>query len=396
MTAHDLDTAHPSPRQAIGGWLQLALVVGLVVVALAINRILSASSGAPEVPQVSAEALVVEVMTPQAIPSEFLLRESGVVQARSLVGVTPQVGGRVVSVSPDFVVGGSFRAEQTLFQIDETDYTLALNRALADLQTARSNLQLELAEAETAWREWRIVNGNDPIPSLVARQPQIAQALAGVASAEARLADAETALARTRFSLPFDGRVLSSTIEPGQTVSPGQSFGEVYPNDSLEVTVSVTLDELDRLQPAVGRSAVVVGEGAGRQIRVSGQVLRAEAALDGRTRQAGLTVGFNEPASFLPGRFVTVDIIGDQYPATFHLNASAVSPSGAVWVVEDGQLAARRPEILTRDDAVVTTLPFDTAQGVVITALASAREGMAVETSASLGGAALDDQPARR
>ncbi len=385
MNEPDTKPTRTTQGQMIGGWLQLGLIVGLVLVAIGANRALSSVSNAPEPSKTPIQLPTVEVVVPEVVPSEFVLPETGVVRARNLIGVMPQVGGRIVSVSAGFVSGGSFSAGETLFQIDQTDYVLALNRAAADLETARSTLLLELAEAETARREWRLVNGEAAVPPLVAREPQITQARSGVAAAEARVADAETALSRTRFSFPFDGRVLTSDVEIGQTVSLNQSYGQVYATGSLEVSVSVTIDELDRLQPAIGRRAVVTGKAAGRQPRVQGKVLRVDAALDERTRQANLILGFSDQADFMPGRFVNVEVTGDRYPATLRIDAAAISPSGIAWVVSEGRLFARRPEILMRSDTLVTTLPFDVAEGVVTTRVADAREGAPVEVILAAG-----------
>ncbi len=364
--------------QSVTGWIQIVLVVVVLVGALAANRVLSrGGDGGP--PITAAAALpAVTIMQPVFASDAVRVTETGSVRTRANVTIAPQVGGRVVAASPDFAAGGSFAAGDVLFAIDPTDYELGVQQAEADLASALSVLQLEEAEAETARREWRLINGDDPIPPLVARAPQIAQAEANVAAARARAADARTALERTRYVLPFDGRVVRTTIEVGQTVAANQPYGEVYNAGALEVFVSIPTDALAALEPAVGRSALVRGAGADGGVQASARVSRVEAELDAQTRLAGLVLTFDAPPPFLPGAFVRVDVRGDEVEDVFRAPADAVAAGGIVWVVDDGVLAARRPAIVSRQDDAVLLARFDPADGVVTTLPPGAREGLPV------------------
>jgi RND family efflux transporter MFP subunit len=352
-----------APRHAtLVGRTQIALVVAVVVGALAVNQLLSmTAAGAPEiVPAGSAPA--VAVIRPAAGTATIRVSETGTVEARANVSITPQVSGRVVRVSPRFAAGGAFRAGEVLFEIDPTDVRLAVQQAQADLAAATSVLRLEEAEAATAQREWRLVNGTEPIPALVAREPQIAQARAGVQAAQARLADVETDLARTRYSLPFDGRIVRATAEVGQTVAANQVYGEAYRTRSVEVRVSLPAEAVAALQPLVGRPARVSGSGPGVAQGAPATVARVDALLDRQTRLAGVTLVFDGPHPFLPGTFVSVEILGDEVEDVFRLPTDMVATDGSVWVVEGGVLAARRVRVISRQGDIAIVARFDTAE----------------------------------
>lgn len=365
-------------QTSLVGKTQIALVIAVVVGALAVNQLLSMTAdGAPEiVPAGSAPA--VAVLRPAVETATIRVVETGTVEARANVSITPQVSGRVVRVSPRFAAGGAFRAGEVLFEIDPTDLRLASQQAQADVAAATSVLRLEEAEAATAQREWYLVNGAEPIPALVAREPQIAQARAGVQAAQARLADVETDLARTRYSLPFDGRIVRATAEVGQTVTANQAYGEAYRTGSVEVRVSLPAEAVAALSPLVGRSARVSGSGPGAAQGAVATVARVDAQLDRQTRLAGVTLAFNGPHPFLPGAFVTVEILGDEVEDVFRLPTDMVATDGAVWVVEGGVLAPRRARVISRQGDVAIVARFDTADGVVTTPPPGARVGMAV------------------
>ena len=55
------------------------------------------------------------------------------------------------------------------------------------LRQQKPRLELEQAEADAAREEWISLNPNKKVPTLVGREPQIAEAKAEVKSAEARL-----------------------------------------------------------------------------------------------------------------------------------------------------------------------------------------------------------------
>ena len=387
-TGDDTSTAKGGFRTAITGGVQLFLVIAVVLVGLGVNRALMNTR--PDAPTFEPQTAfpAVAVIRPSATEETIRVAETGTVQTRANVALAPQVGGRVVAVSPNLAAGGAFAANEELFAIDPTDLQLSERQARADLETAESALLLEQAEAETARREWRLVNGDEPIPALVAREPQIAQAKANVSAARARLADVRTDLGRTRYALPFDGRVVSTTIEPGQTLAANQSYGQAYNVEALEVVVPLSEDMLDLLEPAIGRAARVRRNAKDENDPASAHVVRVSAELDAQTRLAGIVLAFDEPPSLLPGAFVQVMITGDVLKHVFRMPADAVAAGDVMWVVDDGALGVRTPRVIARQADAVIVEAFDFADGVVITLPPGAREGMPVTVIAAEGAGA--------
>ena len=370
------------PRWRQWGWVQILVVGGLVLLALVYARSPddSAAGGAPPFAAGQAETPppLVRVVKPEAASAVLRIDATGTVQVRNYVALTPQVGGRVVSLAPGLKAGGAFAAGEELLVIDRQDFQLAYEQAQADVATAAADLQLRQAESEAAIANYGLLNPGAEVPPLVAKAPQIAQARARQAAAQARANIAALDLQRTRFSLPFAGRVQASSAEVGQVLARGQSFGQVFALDAVEVVVPVPPDDLARLAGAVGRTATVQ---SGEQA-LAAVVARVSPALDQRSRFATLYLTFDDAESTLaPGTFVDVEVAGPALANTFLLPAAAEQVGGSVWIVAGGALRQVVPGTLGRTPAGWLVAAFDAADGVVIGAVPGARPALPVQTA---------------
>ena len=371
----------PDTKTQIAGWLQIVLVAAVLLAGLAVNAILSSTSTAPRQKVVGSSTTPVEVIRPRIEDKPFRVSGSGVIQSRNAIDLSPEVSGRVVSVSPNLASGGSFKAGDVLFSIDDASLNAVLDQSRADLSSAEADLRVERAEAAVASEEWALLYSEESVPPLVAREPQISQAVAAVQSAKAALEEARLDLSRVNFSLPFDGRIVSTTIEVGQNLTSGQSYGSAYDGTSLEISVPLNASALDYLDPAEGRQARIVSRDGLTQRTQSfaARVVRVDAELDSETRQATVTLAFNENTTLLPGTFIEVEIDGPIITDAHLVPERAVAEDRTIWVVADGVLAMREPRFYFPQDGFVVTEAFDFADGIVVTPLLEPLAGAVVE-----------------
>jgi len=134
--------------------------------------------------------------------------------------------------------------------------------------------------------------GDDEASSLTLREPQMAEARAQLAAANASLQSARLDMARTRISAPFRGRVRAKNADLGQYVAPGTQLGEVFSTDAVLVRLPLTDHELGLLGIPIAYNA---GGGAGmpvelsatlagRQLTWQGHITRTDSAIDPQTR----------------------------------------------------------------------------------------------------------------
>jgi len=157
------------------GAFQLALVVAIVG-----GAVLLSSSLKPDTtftpPRAQGDSVPVSIIQPATQSFQPTVALNGVVEARTVTSIIPQVSGKVVTVSNSFRPGASVSAGEILFVIDSADYALAVERTLAEIEVARSDLLRLEAEGEAERKVWKSRFPERPIPDLTARVPQIAAA----------------------------------------------------------------------------------------------------------------------------------------------------------------------------------------------------------------------------
>lgn len=358
------------------GALQLIFVIGVVGLALLLSISLRPDASGP-VAAVRSADVAVSVMTPVATPFRPSVRLNGVVQARTVTRIIPQVTGRVIKVSPAFRPGASVARGEVLFVIDPSDYELAVERTLAEIEAARSELTRLEAEAAAEREIWRGQFPDRKIPDLIARVPQIAASNARIRSGEAAREAAELALSRTTVRAPFDARILETELDVGQVVGTNAAVGSMFSIDSLEIVVPVSAEQRRLIGPLDGQRVSIIMPTSSDDV-IDGKLLRAAAALDERTRLGTLYVATENPERLTVGEFVTVEIEGQNTPDSYRLPASALTSRDRLWVVEDGRLAARNVDVLGREAEMAVVRVFDDADGVVVIPPANARDGLSV------------------
>lgn len=362
--------------QRFAGSFQLLFVV--IVVGAAILVSISLKPTASE--RVSArvqDPVAVSVIEPSATDYEPTLRFNGVVEARTVTNVVPQVGGRVIDVSSAFRPGAAFTQGDVLFRIEPSDYELAVERTLAEIESARSELALLEAQAAAEQQIWDQQFPDRKIPDLIAKVPQIAAAKARIHSGEAARSAAELSLSRTVVRAPFDGRVLDTRLDIGQVIAAGTTVGSVFSYDSLEITVPVSSEELALLGDTISREASVSREGMEGPV-LKAEVVRQAASLDERTRLGTLFLTPESTDAFMLGEFVSVEIPGQATAEVYRVPAAALTSRSQVWVVEGGMLRERQVDVIGSEGNVAVVRNFDIAQGVVAIPPSNSRDGLPV------------------
>lgn len=371
----------------------------LVVVAGAVAAWLLASSRrAPERTERPLLGPLVEVASARVASVPVVVKGNGEVVPKVAVDVVPQVSGQVVDVHPSLVAGGFFRAGQVLVTIDPRDYELAVERAQAAVARSLVSLEREQAEAEVAREEWNELHPGLEPTGLVVREPQIRQAEAELAAAEADLAVARLNLERTRISMPFDGVVVSESIDVGQFVGGAGRLARVYGTDAVEVRVPLNSRELAWFDvPSRGG-----GPGAEVEVSVSfggsrsawtGRVTRMEAQVDQNSRMVHVVVEIEDPyvtlndrPSLLPGTFVDVRIFGRTLDNVVPIPRYAVREGNRVWIFDDGTLHVRNVEVLRSDrEQTLVASGIEGGEMVIVSSLDAVTEGMAVRNAAEQG-----------
>lgn len=365
-------------RRRLVGIAQIALVLAVFAVAVYFAR--APEMGGQQSSVARAQLQNPEVVVAHPVKGQHSLSVSltGEVRAQGKVGLRSQVAGRVLSVSEALRGGGTFRAGQTLLTIDPADFEIDLRVKTALLEQQEARLRWRELRAEEKREEFQSRNPGQPVPPLVNNETEIARYQARVDAARAAVEKSELDLARTRYSLPFDGRIVETTAMRGQLVGPLEPFGLAFSRDSLEVEAPISLDDLDYLDPAEGRTVQVVANGQ----LFPAFVDRVAPIVNRRSRLVRLYVKFADSVPLAtipaPGTFVNLSIEGPAFENSLLLPKAAEQANGTVWVVRDGVLEAVTPLSLGRTEAGWIVSDFDTGDGVVLGTVPAAESGVSV------------------
>lgn len=367
----------------VKGIIQLILVILLIAGSFLISNMLKSERVSMRGAGGEERRIFVETVTVSPQTHRVQFDTTGTVQSRGVIGIVPQIQGRIDTVSDNLFEGGTFTADEILFQVDPRDFKLEIQRLQAAVAQAQTALNIEKAEGEAALIDWRQLNGDKPVPPLVAREPQLKEAHANLQAARAQLANAKLDLERTKFSFPFDGRVISSDLEKGQFVMTGQSYGQVFDLSSLEVQASLEDKQLKWLLGSDNPKIKITANYLGEIKTYDGVLKRSAGSLDQQTRFARVSFGFSEEnVDLLPGVFVDVDIEGSTLENVSVLPAEALQKEGHIWIVTtDNTLKKHIPEIIYSTDKNIIIEGLSTNSRVVTSRTAGATEGMEVNVA---------------
>lgn len=344
----------------------------------------------------SVSAPMVRTVKIKTVSQTVCIRGEGTVKPLRQINLVPQVGGKVVYVSPALVNGGEFHKNDALLLIDPADYKLAVTLAGAKMKNSESLLMLAREEAAAAREEWLVYHGKgvrtdrEP-PPLVAKEPQLKAAQARLEADRADLRKALLNLERTELFAPFDGRVSQENVDAGQYVLPGQALAILYSTDVAEIVLPLEEGGLfwfhvPGFTPGngPGSSATVQARIAGRNMIWTGRVVRAEGKLDERTRMINVVIRVEKPYAKKPplaaGLYVTVEIAGINLPHAIIIPRSALRQGNVVWVVnKDNKLQFHKVGVARlQDNFVIVRSGLKDGDMVIMSSLKAVTNGMTV------------------
>jgi RND family efflux transporter MFP subunit len=289
-----------------------------------------------------------------------------VIPAREIV-LESRVAGEIVSVHPEFTVGGYLEKGSEVLQIDPEDYELALTLAKARVKDAESKLKILEAEAAAALDEWQEINrnrsGKKQKPSaLLMKRPQLSAAQALLTAEKADVKIAQLNLARTKIVSPFNAMVRTKHVDIGSQVSGQERLAELVGTDEYWIQASMPVDRLHWIM--IPRKSDEPGSGVKIFYRngtgLTGTVIKLMGELESEGRMARVLVEVKNPLGLdqaekkhpplLIGEYVRMEIEGRQLRNIYRIPRTALRDNTSIWLVgEQDKLEIRSVKTLWRD-----------------------------------------------
>ncbi len=377
--------------------LKIAVPIIIVLLGVVIMKTMFSSRQTPAKEVKVHAGILVELLKAARKDVTVSIKGTGTVDTSQEVSIIPQVSGQVVSTEPNLVVGGFFKKGDTLFEIEDIDYKLALEQAESLKAKAEYDLATIESHARIARTEWEQLNRNSGAPPnpLVLYEPQMRSAKASLSSASAKLEQARINLERTKIKAPFNSRIRSESIDSGQYVRSGSSVAVLSGTDRAEIAVPLSIDELrwinvpgygERQNGATASVSIEVGN---KLFTWNGHVVRSSGEVDTKTRMMEVIVEVKDPyglnenkrsgySALATGSFVTVQIKGKKLRNIFIIPRSAFRDNSTVWIMDkENKLKINKVDALKIErDRIIVGKGLNDGDMIIMTNISGAAEGM--------------------
>lgn len=354
-------------------FLRYTLPMGIIVlsVVVVVALVVISKGKRPDRKESSAKALLVDVIPVKVESLNLVVESQGSVLPRTETNLIAEVTGKVVSVSENFIAGGFFKKGEMLLRIDPSDYDAALKGSEANLASKQAQFADQKARSDQALKDWRNLGRSGEPSDLTLRKPQLAEALAGVKSAEADLQKAQRNLDRTTIKAPYDGLVRNKQVDIGQYVAPGTSLGITFAIDTAEIRLPLAIADLQflHLPTATGSGEKIStpvrlsAEGTGLSGEWQAEIVRTEGVIDQQSRVIYAVAQVVDPYGVLGlsgqpelrmGTFVHAEIEGAWMENVVVLPRAALREGNTVLVASpEKELEIRTVEIIRSEPQVI-------------------------------------------
>lgn len=291
-------------------------------------------------PPAAAQARAVRVTTLPAAASAVEETEwaVGVIESRRAPRIAAEVAGQVVEVAVD--EGQRVSAGQLLAQIDPAQYQNERTAQQSEVGRLAAQVRNREQELERARRlvDERLI-ATEQVDAIASDVDALREQLRG---AEARVADSERRLARTRITSPLDGEVSARQVDVGDFVSTGTVAFDLIDIDNLRVRLPFPEYRAPELRAGLPVRLSSVAAGA---TPVEAQISEIRPGIDPASRALTIIVDFANPGGWRPGASVRAEVVLARREGAVLVPQVAVvrRPAGdVVYVVRDGR-AEERP-----------------------------------------------------
>ncbi len=245
----------------------LGLIGGVALAALAVKFMTTRHDSATAPAAVSPPLAVVQVHTVHAATEGGALQAIGRIKNVRESTITARAMGKVVRVAVKS--GDLVKAGQLLAKLDDADASGRVSQAkgaLAQADAARVIARQNLGRFEK-------LRESDSASEAKYEKAQFdyQSAVGAVEQATGALKTADAYLRETTIAAPFDGRIVDTLIEEGETAAPGHPVARMEGGNDIEFEASVNASDIAGV--AIGQHVSVILDGpAGEPIELPGDV----------------------------------------------------------------------------------------------------------------------------
>lgn len=318
-----------------------------------------AKNTAADPQQVRATPVESYIVQPQVLKER--VESSGTIIANEQVDLKSEVSGKVTGIH--FKEGS---------QVSRGDLLLKINDAELQAQLLKLQQQKSLAE-EQEYRQRQLLQKQ------AISQESYDQTKNQLENLNAEIALLNARIDKTEIRAPFDGIIGLRYVSIGDYISPSTRIASLQDIDPIKIDFSIP----EKYAPVVHEDAKIQFTTGSRSKTFGGTVYAIEPRIEQETRTLQLrAVSPNTNAELLPGAYVKVELILEEYPNALLIPTEAVVPElqgQKVFLVRNGKAVPQEVTTGLRTEDKIQILSGVTPRDTVVTAgLLQLRPGAAV------------------
>ena len=370
----------------------LRAVAGLAILAVGVGTMNALISMKPEPSVVERPVAPRAVRTAVVNPGDCIPQTpvEGRVEALYRMDIISETTGELILGGKEFREGVEFAKGEVMLQLDATEAHNALtaqrSQFLQLLSTSLADLRADFPDNWSSWEsflEAMDVDARLPeLPAFGSQREELFVANRGILSLFHSIRSAEERLDKYTVVAPFDGVVTAAAVRPGGLVRAGQLAGVLVGRGAYEVKTAVHARYLTTI--ALGDAVAFVDEN--NQPVAQGTVHRVAGNVDAATQSASVYCRVQpvdgKSTLLRDGRFLTGTIASEPIADGVNVPLNLLMDDGSVYAVEAEQLKKVPVEVAFESRSEAIVLGLDSGTVVLTEAVASAFDGMSVQTTA--------------
>ena len=361
-------------------WIKVLIGLGIVVSGILVFAFMR-NSREEAVDQVVREQKMVStsLAAPTSLP--FVIEATGAISAKRRIELYSEVQGVLLATKTDFKEGNAFRKNQTILQINDSEYKAQLLSSRSSFMNKIAgmlpDMEVEFPSSAKNWLSY--LKGFDVnqslgnLPSTKSDSERFFLTGRGVYESFYTVKNQEERLSKYRLKAPFDGIVTESLVTEGTLVRSGQKLGEYIDPSVFEIKLEVPAQYDNYVE--LGKKVLLRTLDNTREFE--GKISRINGSINTDT-QTIIMVAEIADKSLKQGQFLKAIIFGDMMHKVVKINSNLLVENNQVYVVKDSVLYLQKviPLNYVGDSVVVQGLETNTV--LVDVALANAYPGLKV------------------
>ncbi len=319
----------------------IKIIIPLAIIGLAVLGFigLKASKKEPK-PKEQPEIITsVDVIQSRLATHATKAETFGTVRSKFETKISAQVSGKIIELSPQFLVGKRVSSGTILAVLDDTDYIAVLAQQQANLTIAERSLDEEKLRAEQAAQDW-LASGRElaTASDFVLRKPQLAAAKASIDATKAIIEKAKADIDRTKIIAPFDSIVSSRNVSLGDFSTPQTILGSLISSDQAEIYLPLTAEQNQQIAPDANTEIKLTSNTSESSATWTAKFSRYAPTIDTKNQVTYLIATIDDPYGDKPlpvGTFVNASIPAKTIKNAYSVPESALVNDAYIWMVSD-------------------------------------------------------------